>query len=108
METEPADKICLICCKENCRDIHTYSDKTLEFIKKAREKHGWKYSYEKSVYVDASIRVIIICFKHGEFKQKIEDHVYNSMECGQCTEETYMNFFNFLVCGFCCFCFCKN
>jgi hypothetical protein len=43
---------------------------TEEFIKRSQEKHGDKYDYSKSIYVNKNTPVCIICPKHGEFWQK--------------------------------------
>lgn len=47
---------------------------TADFIKRARDVHGDRYSYEKVTYVAAITKVIIICREHGEFKQTPANH----------------------------------
>ena len=54
---------------------------TEEFIDKAKEVHGDKYDYSKSVYVDAKTKICIICNEkdelgkeHGEFYQIPYNH----------------------------------
>ena len=37
------------------------------FIKRAREIHGDKYDYSKTVYINAKTKVCITCPIHGEF-----------------------------------------
>jgi len=39
------------------------------FLQKAREIHGQKYDYSKTVYVSAKDKVCIVCPVHGEFLQ---------------------------------------
>lgn len=45
------------------------------FIKKAKEIHGDKYDYSKSVYINSQTKLIIICKIHGEFKQIPNSHI---------------------------------
>lgn len=40
---------------------------TKEFIEKAKKVHGDKYDYSKVNYERSTIKVCIICPKHGEF-----------------------------------------
>jgi hypothetical protein len=40
-----------------------------EFLRRAREAHGNKYDYSKVEYKNNHTRVVIVCPKHGEFKQ---------------------------------------
>ena len=58
-------------------------NKTEEFIRKARLKHGDKYDYSKVEYVKNSIKVIIICQKHNEFLQTPNNHLYG-FGCNSC------------------------
>jgi len=53
------------------------------FIEKAREKHGDKYNYNKTVFVDTKQKVIITCPKHGEFKQTPNGHLRGA-GCSTC------------------------
>ena len=48
---------------------------TEEFIRRAREIHGDKYDYSKTVYTGSNKSVIIICPVHGEFKMLAENHL---------------------------------
>ena len=47
---------------------------TQDFIQRAREVHGDKYDYSKSVYVSATTNLTIICPTHGEFQQRPANH----------------------------------
>ncbi len=58
---------------------------TDEFIQKAKEIHGSQYSYEKFVYLSNNSKSIIICAKHGDFKQSGASHLRGS-GCPQCKE----------------------
>lgn len=55
-----------------------------DFIKKAVDTHGNKYDYSKAVYESSHKHVIIICPKHGEFKQSPNNHIYNTCGCPNC------------------------
>lgn len=58
--------------------------KTLpQFIEQAIEMHGNKYNYEKSVYISAHKKLIIICPVHGEFKQDPHSHLKGN-GCHKC------------------------
>ena len=57
---------------------------TEEFIIKAKEIHGDKYDYSKTIYLNTKTKVTIICPTHGEFQQSPSDHLSNKScrECG--------------------------
>jgi hypothetical protein len=44
------------------------------FIKKSNIKHHYKYDYSLVKYVNARIKVTIICKEHGEFQQTPDSH----------------------------------
>jgi hypothetical protein len=54
-----------------------------EFIKRSIEKHGEKYDYSKSIYINSKDKVIICCKIHGEFKQTPNEHL-SGRGCGKC------------------------
>lgn len=58
-----------------------------EFIEKARSIHGEKYDYSKVYYVNAHVKVCIICPVHGEFWQKPNNHT-NGQGCLCCHLES--------------------
>lgn len=95
MSTEETN-ICNICTNPDCTTEHEVNKKTLAFIKKARLVHGYKYNYEKSVYVLNREKLIIICKSHGEFEQTPEGHT-SGRGCQKCgnqkdtTKTTKMN-----------------
>lgn len=60
---------------------------TEEFIKRATLVHDNKYDYSKTIYEKASSKVIIICPKHGEFKQAATDHINAKNGCEKCSYE---------------------
>ncbi len=51
------------------------SDKTQEFIEKAKLIHGDKYDYSKVEYVNTCTKVIIVCKEHGDFSQTPSNHL---------------------------------
>ena len=48
---------------------------TEQFIKESNLIHNFKYDYSKTNYVNARIKVCIICPEHGEFWQKPNSHL---------------------------------
>lgn len=57
------------------------------FIQRAKEIHGDKYDYSKTVYIKAKEPVTIICPIHGEFTQRPQDHVLKACGCSKCKGE---------------------
>lgn len=60
---------------------------TNDFILKSKEKHGDKYDYSESEYIDSKTNVKIICPNHGLFLQNPQSH-YNGSECPICSKTT--------------------
>ena len=65
---------------------------TEEFIRRSTEKHGDKYDYSKSKYINNRTKVIIICHKkdkngieHGEFYTTPHSHMQGS-GCPKCKQ----------------------
>lgn len=54
------------------------------FIRLARQVHGDKYNYNKSIYVKAKEKVIITCPIHGDFEQRPQDHILKGCGCQKC------------------------
>lgn len=48
---------------------------TESFIKKAKEVHGDRYDYSKTVYVNKRTKVLITCPIHGDFEQLANNHL---------------------------------
>ena len=63
---------------------------TNEFIKRANKIHNYKYDYSKTVYTKSKENVVIICPKHGEFKQTADSHLHNH-GCKLCAIEGQHN-----------------
>ena len=57
---------------------------TDEFIIRAKDIHGNKYDYSKSVYINAATKVCIICPEHGEFWQLPNNHL-KGCGCPKCS-----------------------
>lgn len=57
---------------------------TEEFIAKAREVHGDKYSYEKTVYTGCTKPLIVTCHLHGDFETTPHKHVSGGQGCPEC------------------------
>lgn len=57
---------------------------TNEFIKKSMEKHGDRYVYNKSIYINAKEKIIITCKEHGDFSQEASSHIQGA-GCPSCS-----------------------
>lgn len=68
-------------CKK-CSNI--YLRDTESFINRAKEIHGDRYDYSKSIYIDAITKICIICKEHGEFWQIPYSHI-SGWGCSSCT-----------------------
>lgn len=62
---------------------------TEQFISESILKHGYKYNYSKTQYINNKTQVIIICPNHGEFLQTPDSHKRGS-GCPKC-EGKYLN-----------------
>ena len=56
-----------------------------EFIQDCINIHGDKYDYEKVIYVNSKIKVILICKKHGEFSILPNSHISRRAGCQKCS-----------------------
>ena len=56
---------------------------TEEFVEKARNVHGGRYCYERSVYVGSQKKVTITCQEHGGFEQTPNSHLLG-VGCRKC------------------------
>jgi Zn finger protein HypA/HybF involved in hydrogenase expression len=57
---------------------------TAWFIAKAKEVHGDRYDYSKTIYTTARNKVIITCKEHGDFEQKAIMHTSQKQGCPIC------------------------
>ena len=69
-----------------CGHVNTgvfWRDSQNDFIRKAINKHGKKYTYEKVKYEGSQKPVCITCPKHGDFWQRPDSHI-NHAGCPSC------------------------
>lgn len=72
-------------CRQCSIDANTCT--TESFIKKARLKHGDRYDYSLTNYINKSCKVTIICKIHGAFSQNAASHINQSCGCKKCAIE---------------------
>ena len=60
---------CPKCANENSRLTQQ------EFIRKAKQVHGDKYDYSKTIYVNARTKITVTCLQHGDFEQYAASHL---------------------------------
>ena len=72
---------CPKCGIEKQAKTSTYSTKN--WIKKAIEKHGNKYNYDKSEYIGSQEKITITCPIHGDFEQRANIHLWGQ-DCPKC------------------------
>lgn len=61
-----------------------------EFLEKAFEVHGDRYSYEKTEYIHSKKKVIVLCKIHGEFEQTPCIHMQGG-GCKACRNADFSN-----------------
>lgn len=66
-----------------CNGNNTLTDE--EFIRKSKERHGDKYDYSKSHYINSHTPLEIICPKHGSFWQMPYKHLLELHGCPSCS-----------------------
>jgi Zn finger protein HypA/HybF involved in hydrogenase expression len=59
-----------------------------DFIHKAREVHGYRYSYQNSDYITAKTHITITCAEHGNFVQTPDNHLQGK-GCPQCANKNF-------------------
>lgn len=60
---------------------------TRQFIQEAKEVHGDKYGYSKTIYTYAYEKVVIYCRAcKAYFEQMAGDHLYNGAGCPRCAD----------------------
>lgn len=75
--------VCRDCDSENKSERNKIDNE--EFIKRCRDRHGDKYSYEKTVYKGFKSKVTVTCPTHGDFKVVAYYHASQNgcQECGK-------------------------
>lgn len=58
---------------------------TDKFIERAIKKHGQKYNYDKTIFINSRTNLIITCKQHGDFSQNPFVHLRGS-GCKQCID----------------------
>lgn len=58
-----------------------------EFVKRAKEVYGDKYSYHEDNYVNYNTKTVVTCPKHGDFEIIPSRHVERHYQCKECTKE---------------------
>lgn len=72
------------------------------FVRDAVKKHGKKYDYSKAKYINAKIKIVIICPEHGKFMQTPNSHLsgYGCPKCGgapvSASSQTWLESINIL------------
>lgn len=79
-------KGCRKCKYENHKKRLTKTNE--DFIKDAQRVHNNKYDYSKTIYVDNTKKVCIICPEHGEFWQEANSHI-RGCGCPECGKIKY-------------------
>jgi hypothetical protein len=72
---------CPKCSKEVA--ARSISLTTEEFVQRARERHGELYTYDKTVYVNSTTKVVVTCVAHGDFEVIPSNH-HLGAKCGKC------------------------
>ena len=75
---------CPSCGNQKMKDSQSLGKES--FINRAIEIHGDKYDYSKIEYINAHVKVEIICLidNHGAFPQTPNDHLYQKSGCPKC------------------------
>ena len=60
-------------------------DKTHQFIERAQDIHGHKYTYDNTVYVHSTQKVVVTCPAHGDFLITPNNHMSSKQGCQRCS-----------------------
>lgn len=63
---------------------NNYNKTNIEFIEIANLKHNYKYSYDKTNFLNNNTKVVITCPQHGDFSQSPYHHL-KGFGCKKCT-----------------------
>lgn len=64
---------------------NNYNKTKSEFIEIAKDIHSNKYNYDKTIFINNSVKVTIVCPKHGEFTQSPYHHL-KGFGCKKCSD----------------------
>lgn len=73
---------CPQCANE--KRINSLSSSTEEFIRRAKELHGDRYSYDQVEYKNSKIKVTIYCKKHKTTFEQVPSYHLGGSGCPQC------------------------
>jgi len=74
------------------------NQKTLNYLKRAKEIHGEKYDYSLIKHIKNTIEKLpIICKIHGIFKQAFKHHIWSESGCPRCNGSFYKTKEEFLI-----------
>jgi hypothetical protein len=76
------------CRKQGCNECTKLG--LNKFIELSNIKHNYKYDYSLiKEYKDNKSKVKIICKYHGEFTQRVNDHISKGIGCPECTLDRF-------------------
>lgn len=58
-----------------------------EFVRRAKNIHGDSYDYSQSNYINSTIKIKIVCKKHGEFTTSPNHHINEQVGCPICSRK---------------------
>lgn len=70
-----------------CANDRLHTERVLSFdevVRRAREVHGHAYEYLSNGYVNTYTPLMIVCSKHGAFRQLYDTHVKQMSGCPRC------------------------
>lgn len=62
--------------------------RTEKLLKKVKNLFGDKYTYDMSDFINNTSQITITCPEHGEFKQRVSDHLVSKTGCPSCSFDT--------------------
>jgi len=71
----------------NCYYASRHQKGEVKFFKDAQRVHGALYDYSKTLFVNKTTKMIIICKLHGEFVQDAACHINQKQGCPTCGAE---------------------
>ena len=77
-------------CNKCSKEKSAHRSNTEEFIYKANLANGFRYIYNKTVYIRAKDDVIVTCPIHGDFKVRANHHL-NGTGCKYCNFSKLVN-----------------
>jgi hypothetical protein len=66
------------------------------FVADANNVHDGLYTYPRAVYRGAHVDLFITCFKHGDFRQKPQNHIGKQAGCPNCAPNRKLGLDGFL------------